>query len=333
MVPALISPELHQILKKSTSISITARRNLILIGKVLQSISNEATFAEKEQYLTVIQNDACRTMCTLRKIIDQIGSGSVSTYETMYDQKKIFSIKVFSDKLFHIFENTVNQELLESILSKNTLYDSFCSEIELKNEYKELHSIIKNQGLMNIPVSENNVKLKWDAFVRRRSNYMKAKISVDIINDTLSHGGIGPTSHGGARHFSAPFVFDIASTSTNEEETSEISSIISDDIDNDEDDEYTNIISEEGKSKLIVKVNYRSRCANVSITKATSIVDVKRQVTKKLSIKTAFDLICVVNSKKIRLNNLEKWNNFLLKQGVEVQPGQFLYHLQVKTVK
>jgi len=260
-------------------------------------------------------------------------SSSVSTYETKYDLKRIASVRVFSGKLFEILENNVSEELLDKVLRKPELYSSFCSEQELRQEFKELQSIVKNQGLMNCPVSENNVKLKWDAIMRRRSNYMKAKVSVDIINNTLSHGGVGPRNFETAKHQSVPktMIFELSNTSTKDDETSELSSLISDEIDNDE--EYTNIVNEEEKIKLMLKVKYRTKCANVSITKNSSIVEVKRQVTKKLSIKTAFDLISEVNSKKIRVNNLEKWNNFLLKQGKEVQPGKFLYHLQVRTVK
>ncbi|PRP75063.1 hypothetical protein PROFUN_03899 [Planoprotostelium fungivorum] len=54
--PALLTPEQHGLLPEGKTMSATARRNLILMSKILQNLSNGLEFGRKEQYMMVVND-------------------------------------------------------------------------------------------------------------------------------------------------------------------------------------------------------------------------------------------------------------------------------------
>jgi len=54
--PALLSPEQNGLLPEGKTLSPIARRNLLLISKILQNLSNGLEFGRKEQYMMVIND-------------------------------------------------------------------------------------------------------------------------------------------------------------------------------------------------------------------------------------------------------------------------------------
>jgi len=52
--PAILSPDQYGLLPEGKSISTTVRRNLVLVSKILQNLSNGLEFGKKEQYMMVV---------------------------------------------------------------------------------------------------------------------------------------------------------------------------------------------------------------------------------------------------------------------------------------
>jgi hypothetical protein len=56
LTPAIVTPESFDLVPEGVSVTPKGRRNLILIAKVLQNISNAQTFDKKEEYMTVLND-------------------------------------------------------------------------------------------------------------------------------------------------------------------------------------------------------------------------------------------------------------------------------------
>lgn len=206
IIPALVSPESYGTLKKSNGKNMTSknRRNLILIGKVLQNISNEATFGDKEGYLKILQSSASNSFVLLRQTIDEIAKGPITsaTREVKPSSKRIDRVRGQSSKLFDLFADEI-KNIKEFVLNRdlndcNNLCNGTSSmddgdiflhsgeEAEEKTyEMQELEDIV-TASEMNADICEKNCTAKWNVVARRRNSYQRAMIAIQQINDNMN---------------------------------------------------------------------------------------------------------------------------------------------------
>jgi hypothetical protein len=74
--PAISSPDTSGVLPPGKW-STQARRNLVLITKVLQNLSNGRTFSNKEQFMTTLNGYVEKNMASVKQYFDDIINWSV----------------------------------------------------------------------------------------------------------------------------------------------------------------------------------------------------------------------------------------------------------------
>lgn len=363
IIPALVSPGGNT--KKSSAKNITPRnrRNLILIGKVLQSISNEATFGDKESYLKILQPCASKSYITLRNTIDEIVKGPITSIsrELKQSSRRIEKVRPQTTKLFKLLADEIN-DIKESILNSdgssiifsNPIYVNF-DEDEKLFELQELESIVTASNNVKDKLNESNCNVKWNVVARRRNCYKRIMESIQTINDTFLPLSCNFTPspvraassdvllsltltprNGGSRwkNSSEPSHLSPRNSFSNSDVSSETTSLISDDITEDilsvmdPTEEEETEMSEIFDKKIILKIKYNSKVVNLSVQQDCTLVDVTNQIRAKFTLRKIFG-IYTINGAEI--GNEKQWIHFLENEGIATE-SVLLYRLFVKNL-
>src|SRR3990167_2232423 len=178
IAPAIVAPQDNEIISKSYKISGRERRNLVIIAKTLQSITNGSTFDDKEDYMSVFSNYASFAISKCQYIFDKITEGPIE-----------IAIEVKLDKAHYKSVRTATKKL-QSIIYKNGehLMKIVESKASLEGEIRELIEICTSKSI-SVPSSlaihhQNNEDLKssWEKIQRRRESFKHSLSVIDSIN-------------------------------------------------------------------------------------------------------------------------------------------------------
>eukprot|EP01130_Rhizamoeba_saxonica_P015677 TRINITY_DN7083_c0_g1_i2.p1 TRINITY_DN7083_c0_g1~~TRINITY_DN7083_c0_g1_i2.p1 ORF type:complete len:928 (+),score=193.23 TRINITY_DN7083_c0_g1_i2:37-2784(+) len=169
--PAIFSPDVYGLIPKGKSISSTTRRNLILITKVIQNLSNGKTFSMKEQYMHPFDSFILENKEKMGEFFDNVIDININVESIHSDCDIIISVRdlhVFHSLLFqyqsevsHLFSEEDAQEFvrrLESLGSyENKISFSFLDE----NQQKYVTQVLDDQEASYIGLAKlNNAKKK-----------------------------------------------------------------------------------------------------------------------------------------------------------------------------
>lgn len=70
--PMIVSPKAYQLVKENKELTATSQRGLILIAKVIQSIANESTTFEKEEYMKPLTDFVLKHVASVHAYYDAI---------------------------------------------------------------------------------------------------------------------------------------------------------------------------------------------------------------------------------------------------------------------
>lgn len=120
--PSLVTPESYGILPEGVRLTSKARRNLTLVSKLLQNLSNRVPFGKKEQYMipmnAFLDQNQDRMDAYLSLVADRARSIRRKTMMLAEGQRKITSYELLAKKdvmLFHQLLYTYKDKLLEHI--------------------------------------------------------------------------------------------------------------------------------------------------------------------------------------------------------------------------
>ena len=313
LIPAIVSPEnCKNLLRKSnSSISRTTRRNLILIGKILQSTANDSIFGEKEDYLSIFTYAKNTLRSTINSTIDKICQGQiVYNREMECDPKRISKIRGLSKKVSDLFSFHINH-MEEQINTIHKTFDFKLSTDEILDEFEELKSIISGDNDIN----EENCNSKWNRMIRRRDSHQNSMETFVNMNQKITSPRIEELSwlvqsqRSSSTSLTSSSDFSLASSETDDSTDSDLGS---------------------AEIKRMMKIKYKSKVVNIP-----AIMDMKELTSKigsKFGIKTSFILSYLAEGEQINIDDFEQWNYFLQNYSTKSN-DVFLYHIFVKLLK
>ena len=328
IIPAIVSPEsCKKLLKKSNStISRQTRRNLILIGKVLQGIANESVFGEKESYLSVFNSQANNFLrLNIHNAIDKIAKGSIVYNKSMeVDQRKLNKVRDQSKLLFKSFYSNF-QSIEAQIFTITENFELLLSQDKINTEFQEFKTIIFNT---EDKLDANNCNKKWERIMRRREIQKNAIKTFSNMNQNIKIACNVPQE--------VSFQYSLNTSTQSLTDTSEFSILESSTKNNSEeeiDDHDTDMDEDEFDKdddiKRMMKIKFKSKIINIPAI--INHREALRTIGSKLGLKSAFVLCYLDDSKtEIALKDAEQWNNFLHNNSIKSSNGVFLYHLIVK---
>eukprot|EP00727_Mastigamoeba_balamuthi_P002409 m51a1_g12165 hypothetical protein (1068) ;mRNA; r:88-4311 len=154
--PAIFAPEQYDLLPQSKVVSAKSRRNLILISKVLQNLSNGVQFNKKEQYMTFLNSFIDLNVPRMQHFFKQVVIASASCSRNLVCDSDLCVVSVKELHLLHraLFQN--KDELLANILdddskreflAKMDALGSYSSKVTFANALNDYEQGIVKQVL------------------------------------------------------------------------------------------------------------------------------------------------------------------------------------------
>ena len=168
-----MAPEDYDIISKNRKITPKERRNLIIVAKTLQSIANESTFDDKEDYMNIFASHSFLAITKCQSIFDKITTGPIDLSITMkIDKENTRAVRQATKKLNKIIK--INSDNLLK-LGEN--------QPQLENDVKELISICTiNSKASLVSASNDELKNSWDKIERRRESFKNSMAVIENIN-------------------------------------------------------------------------------------------------------------------------------------------------------
>ena len=135
--PCIFSPERYGLLPKGEVPDTRTRRNLILLSKLLQKLSNAKTFSEKDQYMTTLNDYILSRQKTINRYFERIidiHQNIRVIHEKQNIRVNVYSLYVFHALLFkhkgsfkRLVKNRENLKTLRLMMEKIVSYSSKAS--------------------------------------------------------------------------------------------------------------------------------------------------------------------------------------------------------------
>jgi len=333
VIPALVSPETSGMSPKQP-LSLTSRRNLILVGKVLQCICNESVFSDKEPYMHVLRYDASVAVVNFRHVVDKLCTGPVSEAQDVhYDTKRGPLVSSCAQNLNIMFTNHI--EVIERGVLEDTngINEDFTLFNECQREMEELRTIL---GKNSVKGTEMQYKSNFESVDRRRNMFLRTQKTISDINHAMGFPDYempkSPSSRDSATSLLSSS--DPSSLVSSADSSDTTCSILTDECASHRDNVDDRTLEEDiVETQMVMKIKHRSKTINLTVNKAVSLKSLMRQIGKKFSLKTAFRLCYEFGGKKHAIKDAEHWNTFLHGQGKRVNNGIYRYNLSIQLVK
>ena len=318
LVPVIVAPEKTVLTKsQSKTISRKSRRNLILVGKILQGIANDSLFDSKDDYSETFKYANKMIQQSIHKSIDKISQGKIMYKREMEcDPKRIQKIggfKQINKKLKEIFASNINyiEEQSNTIQEK---YECSISIDKIKNEIQELKQIISNNDENDL-LNEENYAERWNVIARRRTSHQNSLDTFEQINEFI----VSPRSRDLSDSFDETSN-NLTISSDDSFTSNEISTCESSDFSKSDELFSDELIK-------LMKVKYRSKIINLPAV--SDLKEVTSKISLKFGLKKQFFLCHTLDEKEIVIKNALQWENYLNNNYTKTS-DKLLYRLHVK---